>query len=358
MVIEQQLRGLAAAHRIAEDHRDQMAFGIERRNAGRVDQAMDLGDACMQRDALNVARAQVADACVRRRDHDRSKGSRKDESRAVRADEVDQPRGAGDVSAHRADGFAERALDNVDLALEPLTRHDTRALRAVHADGVHLIDERQRVVALSDVGKLGDRGNVTVHRVDRLERNDAGARGVLVAQQLLEVRGIVVAEDAHRRAAATHALDHRVVVIGVRVDDALGQHAAEHGKGGEVGDPARREEQASFLAMPAGELALERDVHRRGARDIACSTTAGTVGGSLGDGRDDLRVGRHAEVVVRAPDGDRARRTVGRVQHRVGGTRDALDLRERPIAALGLQTLDRVIDDAGVVHVWHSSPTR
>ena len=335
-----------------------MAVGVERRNARRVDQAVHLCHAGVQRNALNVAGAQVADAGVCRCHHDRSERRGEDEAGAVRADQVDQPRRTRDVPAHRTDGLAERALDDVNLAFEALTRHDTSTLRPVHADGVHLVDERERVVALGDVGELGDRGDVAIHRVDRLERHNTGARGVLIAQELLEVRGVVVPEDAHGRAAATHALDHRVVIIGVGVDDALGQDAAEDGKGREVRDPARREEEAGLLAMPVRELALERHVHHRGAGDVARAAAAGAIGRGFRDSIDHGRIGRHAEVVVRAPDRDRAGGPIGRAQHRARRAGDALDLGKRSIAALGLQTLNGVIDDAGVVHGRHSNPTR
>ena len=319
---------------------------------------MDFGDARVERDALDVAAAQMTNARVRGRDnHGRERG-REDEAGAVRADQIDQACRTGDVPAHRADGLAKRALHDVDLALESFTRHDSGALGPVHANGVHLVDKRERVVALGDIGELGNRGDVAVHGVDRLERHDTRARRILIAEQLLEVRGIVVAEDPDGRATAAHALDHRVVILGVRVDDALGQHAAEHGEGGEVGDPAGRKQQAGLLAVPVGKLALERNVHRCGPGDVACAATAGAVRRGRGDGLDHRGVGGHTEVVVGTPDGDRAGRPVGVVQHRAGRAGDALDLRKGAVAPLGLQTLDRVIDDAGVVHARHSSPTR
>jgi len=60
--------------------------------------------------------------------------------------------------------------------------------------------------------------SLTVHRVHRLEGDDLGRGGVRPAQQLPQVRHVVVAEDKLLGAAVPDALDHGGVVTCVRVD--------------------------------------------------------------------------------------------------------------------------------------------
>ena len=48
---------------------------------------------------------------------------------------------------------------------------DTAAAWSIQSDRVHLIQIRQRSVMLGDVAQLGDRRDVTVHRVHALERH-------------------------------------------------------------------------------------------------------------------------------------------------------------------------------------------
>ena len=140
-----------------------------------------------------------------------------------------------------------------------------------------LIDKRERIVSPSDIREFCNRCDIAIHRIHALEGDDPRARRLLGTQERFEVSSIVVVEDADGCPAATDALNHRVVIVGVGVDHALGQHAAEHGERGEVGDPARREEQRGLLAMPRRELALERHVHAGRARDVAGTTAAGAV---------------------------------------------------------------------------------
>ena len=81
-----------------------------------------------------------------------------------------------------------------------------------------------------------------------------------------------------------------------------------------VGDVGRGEQQRRFLAVQVGELALQLDVVVRGAGDVARAARAGADGvDRLVHGGDHGRVLAHAEIVVRAPDGDVAGATLGEV---------------------------------------------
>ena len=51
------------------------------------------------------------------------------------------------------------------------------AARAVHADGVDLVEIGERVIFVGEVADRGDRGDVAVHRIDALEGDQLGRVG-------------------------------------------------------------------------------------------------------------------------------------------------------------------------------------
>ncbi len=67
--------------------------------------------------------------------------------------------------------------------------------RAVHADGVHLVDVGHCAIAVGEIANRLGRRNVAVHGIQALEHDQlrplAGA-----TQQFLKVANVVVAEDA------------------------------------------------------------------------------------------------------------------------------------------------------------------
>ena len=83
---------------------------------------------------------------------------------------------------------------------------------------------------------------------------------------------------------------------------------AERRQGRLVGDVAGGEQQRRLLAVEVGKLALEQDMVVVGAGDVARAAGAGAAFVQrLVHGRDHLGMLAHAEIVVRAPDGDFAR---------------------------------------------------
>ena len=119
------------------------------------------------------------------------------------------------------------------------------------------------------------------------------------------MRHVVMAENLLLAAALAHALDHRIVVPGVRQDQAVRHQLGDGRDAGLVRHIARGEDQRGFLAVQVGELALELDQRMIGAGDVAGAAGAGAhAGRGLDHGADHLRVLAHAEVVVGAPDHD------------------------------------------------------
>ena len=150
-----------------------------------------------------------------------------DEAAGKGADEVDEPGRAGDEAADDAEGLAERALDNVDAAHQALALGDTAAARAVHADGMDLVQIGQRTVPFGDVEDRGDRRDVAVHRIDALEGDDFRHVRAVFAKQPVEVGRVVVLPDPPLGLRVADALDHRGMVALVGEDHAAGQVGTE-----------------------------------------------------------------------------------------------------------------------------------
>ena len=240
-------------------------------------------------------------------DRGRQRG-REDEARAAGAHEVDGGGGRGDVAADHAERLGERALHDVDLVERAVALGHAGAARAVHADGMDLVEIGEGAVAMGDVADLADRRDVAVHRVDRFEGDDLGRRRIGAGQQLLEMGHVVVAEDPAHRAGVADAGDHRGVVERVGIELAARQHGAQRLQRRLVGDIARGEDERGFLAVQRGELALERDVQRVGAGDVARAAGARALRVDRGlHGLDHGRMLAHGEIVVAAPHGDVAR---------------------------------------------------
>ena len=183
---------------------------------------------------------------------------------------------ARDVAAERPVALGQRALDHVDPVGEPLALGDAAAARAVHADRVDFVDVGHGVVALGELDDLLDRRDVAVHRVEALEHDELGGR-IRRLQELLEMRDVVVPPHLLLAAGPAHALDHRVVVELVRQDQAVRHQRGDGRDAGEIGDPARGEDERRLLAVQIGELRLELDDAMVGAGDVAGAARANSV---------------------------------------------------------------------------------
>ena len=152
------------------------------------------------------------------------------------------------------------------------------------------------------------------------------------------MRHVVMAENLLLGVRLAHALDHRIVVPGVRQDQAIRHQLGERGNAGLVRHIAGGEDQRRFLAVQVGKLALELDHRVIVAGDVAGAAGAGAhPGRGLDHGADDLGMLAHAEIVVRAPDHD-VLRPVRRMPDGVRKTAgDALEVGKDAVAPLAVQ---------------------
>ena len=208
-----------------------------------------------------------------------------------------------------------------------------------------------RAEFLGNVAELGDGRDVAIHRIDGFEgdqlRPARSERGELAAQ----IGRVVMGENVLLDARMPDALDHRGVVERVGEDDAARDARGKRGERGPVRHIAGVEDQCRFLAVQIGKLALQQDMVVVGAADIAraarpCPRTVER----LMHRREHLGMLAHAEIVVRAPDGDVARAALAVI----GGGRKAADLTlqigKDPVAALTAQAVQLVTEESLEIH--------
>lgn len=301
-------------------------LGISHQNGNNVGRVGDDGDIERSELSLESARigllrnalmgrvAEVLDRCGRTGDDGWGQGGGKDESWGVGANHVDQGGRTGNVATNNTKGLSKGSGDDIDLIHGSLdgadlgsvqvvgkvqVLGDTGTVRAVHADGVDLVEKGDGAILFGKAANVVDLTNGARHGVDSLKGNDFGDGRIEGLEELLEMGGVVVAEDHLFNAGVLDALDHGGVVHGVGEDDTVGQLLGEGAEGGVVGDIAGGEDEGGGLVMEGGELVLEGEMHGTVTGDVAGTSGTGAVlaEGCL-HGFDDDGVLGHAEVVV------------------------------------------------------------
>ena len=190
------------------------------------------------------------------RDHRRQR-RREDEGWRIAAHRIHDGRAGGDIAAQRPETFGQRALDHVDAPHQAFALADAAATRPIHADRVHFIDICHRVIFFGKFDDRAYRGYVAVHRIEALEDDQLGARRASCRQQTLQIGNVVMAPDLLLAARPCDALDHGIMIEGIRQDQTVGQQFCDGGNAREVGYPARREDERRRFAMQVGQLFLK-----------------------------------------------------------------------------------------------------
>ena len=247
--------------------------------------------------------------------------------------------------------LAERSLDHVEPVGEPHPLRDAAAPRAVEANRVHLVEIGECPVRLGHVANLVDRGDVAIHRIDRLEGDELGPARLDQPELAVQILRIVVAENLALGPARTDALDHRGMVALVGEDDAARKLRGECAERRPVRDVAGGEDQRRFLSVEVGEFLLQEHVIMVGAGNVSGAARAGSASVDCLVHRLQHRwMLAHAEIVVGTPDGDLAR-AAGAVMRRVGEPpRLPLQIGEDPVAPLPVEAGDRIAEERFVIH--------
>ena len=305
MLFQQDVADPLALLGITHHHRNDVAVVPEVGNTQRVEPLPQLRHPVALPHPLHLAGLEMADRGGSTGGHRRGKRWCEDEAGGKAPHEIDQCRRTGDVASDHAKGLAQRALDDGQAIHQPLALGDAAAARPVHAHRMHLVEIGHGAILVGEIADLLDRPDVAVHRIDGLEGDELGPRGIGGLELGLQVGEVVVAEDVALGTAVADALDHRGVVAGIREHDAAGNAGGERAKCRPVRDIAGGEEEGRLLAVEVGQLALQFHVIVVGAGDVAGAARTGAAGiQRLVHGGDDLRVLAHAEIVVGAPDGD------------------------------------------------------
>ncbi len=353
--VHQHVGGCLAGLGLTDNQRHDMGLGRHDRQTRFGQNLLGPFSLALMAGALVVRVLQMLDRRTGSGAERRRQGGGEDELGSIGPDGVDDRLLPGDVAAHGAEALGQRALDDIDAVGQSVAVGDAAAARSVDAHGMDFVDVGQGAIFLGEIGDLCDRRHVTIHRIDRLEDNELGARAVGGFEQFAQVSDVVVTEDLLLHARLPDAGNHRGVIELIAEDQAIGQKARNGRDRCFVGDEAGGEDQSRFLAMQVRERALELDQLAIGARDIACAAGAGAhLASRLLHGGDDLLVLAHAEIVVRTPDGDLAL-IVGAVAE--NGPRelsgDTFQIGEDAITAFVSQGIERVLEGVAVVEHGH-----
>src|SRR6202011_4109013 len=109
--------------------------------------------------------------------------------------DVDEQSRAGDIAAHDPKSLCKRSLDQSHAMGHTIACGNTAATRAVQHDRVDLVEVSDCTVSFCNVADCRDRRDIAVHAVDALECHNLRAGRIHRTHQLVEMRGIVVAED-------------------------------------------------------------------------------------------------------------------------------------------------------------------
>ncbi len=312
-----------------------MALGRHHRQAGLLQARLQERRVGLVARALFLALLQVAHAGQRPRRHRRRQRRGEDEARGIGAHEVHQRRRAGDVAAQHAISLGQRPLDHRHAVHHSLALGNAPAARPVKTNRVHLVQIGHRPVTLGHLAKLGDRRDIPVHRIDRLEGHQLRPIRRLRRQTTRQVLRVVVLKNLLFRPAVPNALDHRGVVQLVRQDQTIRQAARQGPQAREVRHVARGEQQRRLLAVQVGQLALQQHVIVVGARDVARPAGPRATARDRPVHRlDHLRVLTHPEIVVRTPHRDLPRPLALVTLRARKPARRALQVRKHPVATL------------------------
>src|SRR3989338_2545933 len=208
--------------------------------------------------SLDRGLPQVADRSKSTGCEDRRERGSEDEARCEGTDEIDDVGGSGDVSTKDPESLTKSARDDIDPIRDAISLSDTATFVTVESYSMDFVEEGQGVVTLCQGGEFSDGGNSPIHGVNALENNDLGTIEGESFEELLEMRGVVMAEDELIGTTEADALDKRGVVLGIRQEYDFGEDLAECLKRSGVGDVTRAEEQCQFLVMKSGKLSLEQ----------------------------------------------------------------------------------------------------
>ena len=282
-----------------------MAFRHHERQLRGAQLALQRRGAFLQPQAFLLAGLEVAHSLQRTGGQRRRQRRGENEGRGIGADEVDDIAVGRDIAAHAAKGLGQRAFDDVDPVCLLIAFGYPATVQAVEPDRVDFVEVGQRAVLFREVADGADWGEIAFHRVTGLKGDDLGAIGVGLTQLGFKIGHVVVLKDHLLSARPAHRLDHRRVVQPVGENQAILEVCGQRAQRSEIADVAGGKDQPGFLAVQLRQLPFQFHVQLVGAGNIARATDACTLlQRGVGHGLLYADVLTHAQIVVRAPDGN------------------------------------------------------
>ena len=161
---------------VADHQRDDVAGAVHHRQAGRLEFLLQRLGAVEQKRAAGVVGLQDAHRGERGGDGGRRQSGGENEAGGERTDIVADLEIGGDVAAMAAIGLGQRALDDGDAVRHAVTLRDAAAMRAIHADRMHLIQIGEGVVFVREVADCRAAGRCRRPWNRRSRRRSASAR--------------------------------------------------------------------------------------------------------------------------------------------------------------------------------------
>ncbi len=154
-------------------------------------------------------------------------GRGEDETAGKGADEITKCGRAGDITAHDAECFAQRALDQGHAIHHAIALGNTTATWPIHANRVDLIEVSHRTKLIRQITDLGNRRDVSVHGVNTFKRNDLGRIRRAGLKLAAQIGHIIVLPDLLVAARVANAFDHGRMIERIRQDHRIWQACAQ-----------------------------------------------------------------------------------------------------------------------------------
>ena len=206
---------------------------------------------------------------------------------------------------------------------------------------MNLIEIGHGIILIGHVAKIRDWRNVAIHRIDAFKHDKLRARRIKIGKLALEITRIIMFENELFAAGMAYALDHGGMVAFIRDNHAIRHASSKRAKARPIRHIARGKEQRRFLAVKRSKFALKQHMLMRCAGNIARTTCTRTrrINGAM-HGFQHFRVLTHAQIIIRAPDGDGLLAVRSMPSCLGEGAGDAFEISENAIAAFATEFVD------------------
>src|SRR5262249_11288688 len=152
---------------------------------------------------------EIADACQRPgRDYGWQGGSEYESWRSP-TQRIDQRSRASHITAHCADGLAQRSLNDRQAMGDAVSLSHAGAALAIETNGMNLVEVSHGAMAIREIADCADGRNVAIHGIDGFKGDQLRAFHRRRFEQLGQMYWIVVPEDTLLGPAGADAVDHR-----------------------------------------------------------------------------------------------------------------------------------------------------